>query len=202
MEALLKTLAVIEQTKNYFMDNLDNYLMDNLDKTNENEEKFIIIDKIKQLDEKILYYNNLINNAIKENNKILIEENDNENQNENKINNIIKHNSRKKKNIKIYNNKINNSNIKIEKELTYYDDELDLEITFGLQSTSKNYAFYKCKKRPLCKGRLKIDLLNKNITIIEKCSKEIEHDNLNYDNFYIFYNNNNQKNKINSKKKY
>ncbi len=54
MEPLQKTLDLIEQTKNYLLNIFDN--------TNEIEEKFKIIDKIKDLDEKILYYNNLINN--------------------------------------------------------------------------------------------------------------------------------------------
>ena len=79
MEPLQKTLDVIEQTKNYRLNILDN--------TNEIEEKFKIIDKIKDLDEKILYYNNVINNTAKDNNKILISEKDNKNLIENKINN-------------------------------------------------------------------------------------------------------------------
>lgn len=189
MDSLQKTLDGIMQTKYY--------LLDKVDKTNEIEEKFKIFDKIKDLDEKILYYNGLINNAKKDNNTILITKKDNEILKENKINKTIKDNKEK---ITKSNNEIKNFNIKIEKKTTYYDDELDLDITYSLQSTSKNYAFYKCKKRPLCKGRIKIDLYNKNITIIEKCSNEIDHDNLNYENFCKFYNNN-QKNKINLKKK-
>ena len=69
MEPLQKTLEVIEQTKNY--------LLNKLEKTNEIEEKLNIIEKIKDLDEKILYYNNLINNTVKENNKELISKKDN-----------------------------------------------------------------------------------------------------------------------------
>jgi len=76
-------------------------------------------------------------------------------------------------------NKITEEN----KTLEYYDNELDININYTFQSSSKNVIFYKCKKRPNCPGRAKLDIKTKEITIITKCDKNIKHDELKFEEF-------------------
>ena len=55
------------------------------------------------------------------------------------------------------------------------------------QTHSKNYVFYKCNKRPKCTGRAKVNRLNNEITIIEKCDKHVNHENINLEEFKKLY---------------
>jgi len=66
---------------------------------------------------------------------------------------------------------------------------LDIDIKYTFQSYSKNYIFYKCTKRPKCNGRAKLNLKNKDFSIIEKCNKEIKHDNVPFELFFEKYKN-------------
>ena len=66
---------------------------------------------------------------------------------------------------------------------------MDIDIKYTFQSYSKNYIFYKCTKRPECNGRAKLNLKNKDFSIIEKCNKEIKHDNVPFELFFEKYKN-------------
>ena len=46
---------------------------------------------------------------------------------------------------------------------------------------------YKCKKRPNCPGRAKLEIKTKEITIITKCDKNIKHDELKFGGFQTKY---------------
>lgn len=64
---------------------------------------------------------------------------------------------------------------------------MDININYTFQSSSKNVIFYKCKKRPICPGKTKLDVKTKEITIITKCDKNIKHDELTLEEFQTKY---------------
>ena len=67
--------------------------------------------------------------------------------------------------------------------MEYYDEDLDININITYKSLNKKVIFYKCKKRPNCPGRAKLDVKTKEITIITKRDKNIKHDELNFKEF-------------------
>ena len=178
MESDNSTIKILYETKNY--------ILNTIKKTDNINEKLEHINKLKDLEEKIIYFTNLNNNV--------------HNKAENNINsiskvikekNVIKTN--KNKNFSNNKNASNNEKIitqnssDIQKQIEYYDEEFDINIKYTYQTQSKNYIFYKCKKRPLCKGRCKINKLNKELIIIEKCNENVDHEDISFEQFYLFY---------------
>ena len=84
----------------------------------------------------------------------------------------------------------------------FHDKELELDIKYTLLSNSKNFIFYKCSKRPKCKGRAKLNLKTNELEIIEKCNMEIIHENIKFDDFQKRYRTKNFENINFENKKY
>ena len=73
--------------------------------------------------------------------------------------------------------------------MKYYDEKLNINIIYSFQSSSKNFIYYKCKRRPKCPGTAKMNIKTKEFEITRKCDINIEHDLLNYEQFKILYKN-------------
>ena len=67
--------------------------------------------------------------------------------------------------------------------ILYKDEELKIEIKYIYKSQSKNFIFYKCNQRPVCKGRGKININSKEFLITEKSNKNILHNKISYEDF-------------------
>ena len=172
------TIKLLYETKSY--------ILNTIQKTDNINEKLEYINKLKELEEKILYFTNLNNNI-----HIKTENKNNTNSYNITRNSIFTTNKNKKSS----NNKNDSNNEKIitqnscdiQKQIDYYDEEIDINIKYTYQTQSKNFIFYKCKKRPMCKGRCKINKLNNELIIIEKCNENIDHEDITFEQFYLFY---------------
>ena len=75
--------------------------------------------------------------------------------------------------------------VNVKKKIKYYDEDLD--IIFSYQNKRKKIIFYKCKSPPYCSGRDKINKQTKEKVIIEKCDKNINHENISFEKFHNLY---------------
>ena len=78
------------------------------------------------------------------------------------------------------------------KDYNFYNKDNNQNVVYKIQTISKNYIFYKCRERPKCPGRGKLDLKREKFVIINDCDFKINHDKITFEEFLRF----NQKNKL------
>ena len=171
------------------LENMKKELIENLNNVKEIDEKISLLDKIKHLDEQLYFYNKItteekiIGKFFIFHFKIDTKNTKIENKDSNNLTSKLNKENKKIKNT----NNIENPSLKNLKEIKYYDEQLNLNIIYSFQSSSKNYNYYKCKRRPKCQGTAKMNIITKEIEITKKCDININHDYLNYEQFKKLY---------------
>ena len=72
-------------------------------------------------------------------------------------------------------------------KIDYYNKEEDIKTTYTYISETKNFIFYNCNVRKKCNGKGKINKNTKEFIITELCNKDIEHNNISYEQFVEEY---------------
>ena len=67
--------------------------------------------------------------------------------------------------------------------ISIYSKENNITTKYTFKKETKNFIFYQCKKRPLCKGKGKFNKKNEIFQITHYCSNYDKHKQLNYEEF-------------------
>ena len=65
-------------------------------------------------------------------------------------------------------------------EISYLNQENNIEYIFSFKNKSKNYYYYHCKKRPKCEGKARFNISTNEFEIRKLCSKYSIHNKLEY----------------------
>ena len=197
-EEYKKTINLLIKQKNILIQSINETKNDNISLQGILNNIFFIDNKIKEYyqlisnDENNINKDNYINNNILE---INTKENTKENANNSKDNNDTK----KIKNIKNKKVKYCKTSLKdviLDKEvikdikanngktiISIYSKENNITTKYTFKKETKNFIFYQCKKRPLCKGKGKFNKKNEIFQITHYCSNYDKHKQINYEEF-------------------
>ena len=76
-------------------------------------------------------------------------------------------------------------------EISYLNQENNIESIFSFKNKSKNFYYYHCKKRPKCEGKARFNISTNEFEITKLCSNYSIHNQLDYNKFLELINNNN-----------